>query len=190
MRYAISVVMCALALCGCGSGATGETTPAGNATPGADQKSVQTTGLVTADVKNRCAGFGATQAADILGVPAGSITATSQDITPTARGCEFTGGGKKISFSLSLEASIDDAKRAIENTKETYVISARAQEGATGKEIKEGAYSDILGVGDEAIWSVTNGAMTVRHKNLIIMVMSPDDKRTQAAIATKILGLL
>ena len=60
----------------------------------------------------------------------------------------------------------------------------------TGKEIKEGAYSDILSVGDEAIWSITNGAMTVRHKNLIIMVILPDDKRTQAAVATKILGQL
>lgn len=190
MRYAISVVMCALALCGCGGGAPGERASAGNATPGVKAKSVEATGLVTADVKNRCAGFGAAQAAEILGTPAGSVTATSQDITPMARGCEFIGGGKKISFSLALEASIDDAKRAIANSRETYVISARAQETATGKEIKEGAYSDILSVGDEAIWSVTNGAMTVRHKNLIIMVISPDDKRTQAAIATKILGLL
>ena len=189
MRYGISLVICALALCGCGGGATGETTSAGNATPGAHQKSVETTGLVTADVKNRCAGFGAAQAAEVLGVPAGSVTATSQDITPTARGCEFTGGGKTINFSLSLESSIDEAKRAFESAKETYVISARAQE-AQGKKLEQGAYSDILDLGDEAMWSVTSGAMTVRYKNLTIMVLLPDDKRTQAAVATKILGLL
>ena len=40
------------------------------------------------------------------------------------------------------------------------------------------------------IWNVTNGALTVRHKNLTIMVLSPDDKRTQVAVANKILELL
>jgi len=188
--HAISGSICALLLCGCGGGATGE--PAAPRTkdtaPAASQAAPKSAGLVTADVKNRCAGFGAAQAAEFLGVPAGSVTERSQDITPTSRGCEFSGGGKKISFSLSLEDSIDDAKRAISNAKETYEISARAQEKTTGKEIKEGAYSEILDLGDEAIWSVTNGAMTVRHKNLTIMVMSPDDKRTQAAVARKILS--
>src|SRR4030095_13897067 len=96
-----------------------------------------------------CGGFGAVQAAEILGVAAPAVTARSQDVTPTTRGCEFSAGDKKISFSLTVEDSIDDAKKDFQNLRETYVIAARAQESATGKALEEGAYSDILSVGDE-----------------------------------------
>jgi hypothetical protein len=186
MRHGLSAYLCVLVLCGCGGGATDDATAAsGTASPA--QKPVKSSGLVGVEAKARCGGFGAAQAAEILGVAASAVTATSQDVTPTTRGCEFSAGGKKISFSLTVEASIDDAKRDFESLRETYVIAARAQESATGKTIPEGAYSDILSVGDEGVWSVTNGAMAVRYKNLKIMVLAPSEKRLQAAVAAKII---
>ena len=40
------------------------------------------------------------------------------------------------------------------------------------------------------MWNVnTTFASLSDHKNLIIMVLSPDDKRTQVAVANKILEL-
>lgn len=190
MRPVIRVLICLLPLAACGSGATGDTTASAGASSSQAPAAARSSGLVGAEAKARCGGFGTAQAAEILGVTAAAVTARSQDVTPTTRGCEFSAGDKKISFTLTVEASIDAAKRDFENLREGYVIAARAQESATGKKIEQGAYSDILSVGDEGVWSVTNGAMAIRHKNLQIMVMAPSDKRTQAAIAAKILERL
>jgi hypothetical protein len=62
------------------------------------------------------------------------------------------------------------------------------QQSATGDKPAEGAYVDILGVGDEAIWSHTNGTLAVRRANLTIMVMRPDDRKQQAAVAQKVIA--
>jgi hypothetical protein len=188
--HAIPAAVCVFALSACGNGAgSGTTSSAAGSSPPAST-AARSSGLVGADAKARCGGFGTAQAAEILGVTAGAVTERSQDITPTSRGCEFSAGDRKISFSLGLEDSIDDAKKNLENQRESYVMSARTQESATGKKIEEGAYSDILDVGDEAIWSVTNRSLAVRRKNLTILVMSPNDKRVQVAIARKILDSL
>jgi hypothetical protein len=186
MRHAIPLVVGLLTFSACGSGPGDQaTSTGGSATPAATKPAKSA--LIGAETKARCAGFGPAQAAEFLGVAAGAVTEQAQDITPTARGCDFTAGDKKVGFSLGLDESVDDAKRAFESLRETYVMAARIQESAMGKKFEEGAYSDILSLGDEAIWSITNGSLAVRHKNLTIMVMSPSDKRTQVAIARKIL---
>jgi hypothetical protein len=187
MRYAIPVFVCVGALSACGSGAPEATKSSGAASSTSAPAATRSSGLVGADTKARCGGFGTAQAAEILGVTASAVTDHSQDITPTSRGCEFRAGDKKIAFSLGLENSIDEAKKSLENMRQAYVISAEAQEKATGRKIEEGAYSEILDVGDEAVWTVTNQSLAVRHKNLTILVMSPNDKRMQVAVARKIL---
>ena len=190
MRPLIPGCVCLLALGACGGDATSDPPSSAATTPVSVNTTAKSAGLVGVDAKARCGGFGTAQAAEILGVGAGAVIERSQDVTPTTRGCEFSAGDKKISFSLTVEASIDEAKRDFENLRETYEIAARAQESATGKKIEEGAYSDILSVGDEGVWSVTNGSMAIRYKNLKIMVLEPSDKRTQAAVATKIIEQL
>ena len=186
MRHAIPLVVGLLTLGACGSGSGDQATSTGASATAAATRSAKSR-LISAETKVRCAGFGPAQAAEFLGVAAGAVTQRAKDITPTARGCEFIGADKKILFSLGLDDSAEDTKRAFESLRETYVMSARIQESATGKKLEEGAYSDILSLGDEAIWSITNMSLAVRHKNLTITVMSPDDKRTQVAIAKKIL---
>jgi hypothetical protein len=172
----------------CGSGTDSQSTSAGSSP--ASSSAAKGGSLIGADARARCGGFGIAQAAEILGVAASAVTDRSQDITPTARGCEFAAGDRKIGFTLTVEPSIDDAKSALAQMRDTYVTAARAQESATGKKIEEGAYSEIFGVGDEALWSVTNTSMIVRHRNLTILVMLPNDKQTQAAVARKVIESL
>jgi hypothetical protein len=178
-----------LVVVGCSGGAAGETSSSAAPAQASAQKPAKG-GLVGAEAKARCGGFGAAQAAEILGVAASAVAPRISDVTPTTKGCEFSAGDKKVSFSLTVADSIEEAKKDLENLRETYVIAARSQESATGRKIPEGAYSDILSVGDEGVWSVTNGAMSIRYKNLEIMVIWPSDKRTQAAVAKKIIDSL
>lgn len=145
--------------------------------------------LVTAAVTAKCAGFTRAHAGEILSVPEAAVTERRTDITPTTRGCDYSAGAKKIAFSLALDSSAAETRRRFEDLRETYTIAGRAAEAA-GKVLPQGAYTDILNVGEEALWSATNESVAVRHKNLTILVMLPNDKRTQAAIATKILALL
>jgi hypothetical protein len=143
------------------------------------------------EVVNRCAGFGAAQAAELLAVPAGQIEPRLQQITPTTRECSFVYRAdptRLVGFSITREDSIDEAKHSFASYRETVSIGSRVQQSATGEKPAEGAYVDILGVGDEAVWSHTNESLAVRHKNLTIMVMRPDDKKQQAAVAQKVLA--
>jgi hypothetical protein len=189
MRQLILVLVCVAGPTGCGGPAAETASPGGTAASPAQTK---TSGrVVGAEAKARCGGFGAAQAAEALGVAATAVTEHSQDITPTSRGCSFSAGdGKTVEFSLSLDRSVDDAERALASLRETYMIAGRAQESATGKPVEGGAYTDILDLGDEAVWSVTNTALTVRYRNLTILVTLPSDKRMQVAVARKILERL
>ena len=69
-------------------------------------------------------------------------------------------------------------------------LGSRAQESATGTKAAEGAYSDILGVGEEAVWSNVNGSLAVRQKNITILVMTPNDKATQVKVAQEVLRVM
>lgn len=171
MRLVLVVLAGSVAFSACSNGASTSTT---TASPG------------RADGKSPCAGFGVAQAAELMGVPASEVKENLGNITPSTRSCDFVAGEKRIGFSVTVEESVDAAKRVLENAKETYEMAVRAQEKATGKGIPEGAYSDIVNIEDEAIWSVTNGTILGRRKNVTYQVMFPNDKRGQVAVARKI----
>ena len=173
------VVALAFVMAACGGSSTADKPASSTSAPTAS----------LADARTRCANFSAADAAPFLGVDAGVVTAHAEDVTPATRGCTYSTGSKAVSFSLTLESSIDEAKRNFENLRENYTIAARAQEAA-GVKLEKGAYSDIMGVGDDAIWSDTNTSLAVRHGNMTILVMQPNDKKVQVAVAEKILERL
>ncbi len=178
---ALSVVV----LCGCSRASSDQQTPAQNSSASSPAT------VYSVDVVNACGGFGATQAAEPLGVAAADVEARSEQITPTTRGCTFTYRGdpaRQLGFSITREDSIDEAKHSFASYRETVNIGSQVQQSATGEKPAEGAYVDILGVGDEAVWSHANGALAVRRGNLTIMVMRPDDRKRQAAVAQKIIA--
>jgi hypothetical protein len=179
------VTLCALILCGC-NGASNDQKTSGEPSPGGSGTTVY-----SMEIANRCAGFGAAQAAELLAVPASEIEPQLAQVTPTTRGCTFTHRGdptRQVSFTVSHDDSVDDAKHSFASYRETVSIGSRVQQAATGEKPAEGAYVDILGVGDEAIWSHANGVLNVRRANLTIMVMRPDDKKQQAAVAQKVIA--
>jgi hypothetical protein len=177
--------LCLVISCGC-KGGSDDRQPSG---AGASQSS--TTAVHSMEVANRCAGFGAAQAAELLAVAAAEIEPRLEQVTPTTRGCTFTYRGdqtRQVSFSITREETVDEAKASFASYRETVTMGSRTQEAATGKTPAEGAYVDILGVGDEAVWSHTNEALAVRRANLTIMVLRPDGKKQQAAVAQKVIA--
>lgn len=177
--------LCVLILCGC-RGASNDQKTSGEASSGGSAHTVY-----SMEVVNRCAGFGTAQAGDLLGVPAAELEQRFEQVTPTTRGCGFVHRGdqtRQVSFSITREDSVDDAKHSFASYRDTVTIGSRVRESATGDKPPEGAYVDILGVGDEAIWSHTNETLAVRRGNLTIMVMRPDDKKQQAAVAQKVIA--
>jgi hypothetical protein len=142
------------------------------------------------EVVNRCAGFGAAQAAELLGVAAADLEPRFEQVTPTTRGCTFTHRGdqtRQVSFSITREDSVDEAKHSFASYRDTVTMSSRAREAVMKEKPPEGAYVDILGVGDEAVWSHTNESLNVRLANLTIMVLRPDEKKQQVAVAQKVI---
>ena len=164
----------------------------GGAGSAGNSQSARAGGLVTAHTVATCAGFGAAHAAELLGVPANGITDSSSDLTPTLRMCTFSNGGaasQTVSFSMSLEESVDEAKTAYARMKDNISIAERAQKSA-GVHSDDSALIEIGGLGDEALWTNVNGALTVRRANLTIQVMAPRDRKKQIAVADKVLTLI
>ena len=149
-------------------------------------------GVATAATLESCGGFGAAQAAELLGVPASGMTDSSSDITPTLRMCTFSARdatSQMVSFSMSLEESVDEAKRTYAQMKGNIPIAQHAQESA-GVPSDDSALIEIGGLGDEALWTNVNGALSVRRGNLMIQVMAPRDRKKQIAVADKLLALM
>ena len=68
-------------------------------------------------------------------------------------------------------------------------IAQHAQESA-GVSSDDSALIEIGGLGDEALWTNVNGALSVRRGNLMIQVMAPRDRKKQIAVADKLLALM
>ena len=179
------VTLCVLSLAGC-RGASNDQPTSGRASSGGSGTTVY-----SMEVANRCAGFAAPQAAELLAVSAAEIEPRFEQVTPTTRGCGFVYRGdqtRQVVFSITREDSVEEATHSFASYRETVTIGSRVRESATGDKVAEGAYVDILGVGDEAIWSHTNESLAVRRGNLTIMVMRPDDRKQQAAVAQKVIA--
>jgi hypothetical protein len=165
----------------------GETNGSGGAAPSA--RVAAAADAATAATIESCAGFGPNEAAEFLGVPAPTIVEKSERLAPTLRLCTFAARddeAKAVSFSLSLEKSAEDAARTYAQMKDDIPVAESAQESA-GVESGDSALIEISGLGDEALWTNVNGALTVRKDNLTIQVMMPRERRRQIAVADKIL---
>lgn len=175
----------------CGGAPGGEAK--GGAAPGSPAPRAAGGGaLANAGTLSTCGGFGAAQAAEILGVPASGVQDRSSELSPTLRMCTFStsdAASGAVSFSLSLEESADEAKRTYAQMKDNIPIAEHAQEAA-GARSDDSALIEIGGLGDEALWTNVNGALTVRRANLMIQVMAPPDRRKQIAVADRLLALM
>ena len=54
----------------------------------------------------------------------------------------------------------------------------------------EGAYTDVNGLGDEALWTGVNGSLAVRKGNLSLQISLPKDRSAQETVARTFLSRL
>ncbi len=188
----LAVVLGCLLGASCG-GASQQASPDGTATSSSPPTSSRpSTGLIGPEVVSGCAGFGAQHAADILGVPASAVADRTADIARGIRGCAFErtdGKPGAVYFSLERDESVEAAARAYADMRDALPIAAGAQENA-GVGSEESSLIEISGLGDEALWTSVSNSLTVRVRNLTIQVTGPPDRKTQVAVAQKVLGLV
>ena len=148
--------------------------PAGNETPA--QGSARTPSA------QGCAGFTAEDAASSLGVPAAQVKSNVQESSKGFWLCSFTTAATTGGISISVKIAPDE-KSAVEDMAAYRSHLEVAGEQPQWKSLPKGAYSDIGGVGDEAVWSDINGSLSVRRQALTLQVMQPAGKLEQIKVA-------
>ncbi|HQZ45462.1 MAG TPA: hypothetical protein PK042_05060 [Usitatibacteraceae bacterium] len=135
-----------------------------------------------------CAGFAAKDAAPFLGVPAAQVTRHVEKVSPTLWVCSYAAGkaAPGVAFSIEVSASARKAAEELERYRDNL---ATAGEVAPFKgKLPQGAYSDIVGVGDEGVWTDVNGTFTVRKGHLTVQVSMPKAKLEQLKLAKALLA--
>lgn len=161
---------------GCGGGQKSEQAPAAQSKSGPSKS-------------QGCVGFTAEDAAPLLGVPAAQITANIHESYEGFWLCSFAkpGDPTAVSFSVKITGS---EKEAISDMEEYRSHLEVAGEQPQWKDLPKGAYSDIFGVGDDAIWTDINGSLSVRKGKIVVQVMQPAGKMEQIKVAEAVLKKL
>lgn len=135
-----------------------------------------------------CGGFKAADAAAWLKAPAAQVTRHVQQSGKSLWLCSYAAGKAvpALAFSIDVAAS---AKKAAEEMERYRGNLAAAGETAPWKgKLPKGAYSDIMGVGDEGVWTDINGALTVRQGHVTVQVTLPKEKVEQVKLAKAVLA--
>jgi hypothetical protein len=137
-----------------------------------------------------CAGFTAKDAAPFLGVPAAQVVRHKEAITKTLVTCSFAPGKALpgIAFSIEIEATAKKSAEQMERYRDNLMTTGDTAPWK-GK-LPKGAYSDIMGpgLGDEAVWTDINGALTVRKLNVTVQFTRPAAKLDQVKVAQAVLA--
>jgi hypothetical protein len=127
--------------------------------------------------------FNASDAATILDVPVDQITAKSEEGYEGFWQCTFTTDdyNKSVSFSVSIAKSVAQAVTDMEQYRSNleFAGSTKVFENNSAS----GAYSDIIGVGDDAVWTAINGTLSVRKGNVTLQIIMPSDRLKQIEVA-------
>ena len=136
-----------------------------------------------------CVGITAEDAAPFLGVPASQITANIEESYKDFWLCSFAqpGGSTSVSFSVKISGSEKEAAGDMEEYRSNLEI---AGEQPQFKSLPKGAYSDISGVGDEAVWTDINVSLTVRRGKTTLQILQPAGKMEQIKVAESFLKKL
>ncbi len=137
-----------------------------------------------------CNGFTSADAASILGLPAPKVKSETEELRPGTWRCTFESGtfGKTLSFNVSVAAGAGDASREMaryRNHLETVGGASPYKEN-----LPNGAYSDIHGVGDDAVWTDMDLSLQARKGNVTVHVNMPKNKELQTKAVEKFLSTL
>jgi hypothetical protein len=135
-----------------------------------------------------CGGFTAADGAAWLKVPAAQVSRHVQKSGKSLWICSFAAGRAPpgISFSLDIAADAKKAEAEMERYRDNLAIT-----GGTAPfkdRLPKGAYSDIMGLGDEGVWTDVNGTLTVRKGNVTLQVQMPKEKLEQVRLAKEVIA--
>lgn len=129
-------------------------------------------------------------AAAILGVSAGEIQVESEELYAGNWQCGYKGGSldKMVSLNISISESVKDAVNNMDQYRGHLQIAKGTE--PFKDDLAKGAYSDISGLGDDALWTAANGTLTVRKGNVSLQVQLPKEREAQVKVAEKFLARL
>jgi hypothetical protein len=134
-----------------------------------------------------CRGFSAGDAAAFLNVAPGKVTSSIEHKTPSLWLCSFSAPGGGLSFSITVSKDAAEATREMQDYRENLELAAELK---PFKDLPQGAYSDIMGLGEDAVWSEVNKTLTVRKGHVTVQVQEPFEKMAQIKAAEAILKKL
>ena len=180
VRNALLLATSIVLLVFCGGSQQNEKAPAAAQTQNAKSSSPSLQG---------CVGFSVDDAAQLLGVSAGQVTPKIEETYKGFWQCSFTpaGGSSGVSFSVTVSASEKKAAEEMEQYRSNLEL---AGEQPQWKNLPKGAYSDIMGLGDEAVWTDINGSLSARKGNITVQVLQPQGKMEQIKVAQAFLKKL
>lgn len=137
-----------------------------------------------------CAGFASADAAAFLGAPAAQVTRHVQKVHASLVVCSYAIGKSAPGVAFSLEVA-PSAKQAAEEMERYRGHLETAGETAPWKgKLPKGAYSDIMGPGDEGVWTDITGVYTVRKGNVTVQVTMPKAKLDQVKLGAAVVKKL
>ena len=104
-------------------------------------------------------------------------------MTSTLTVCSYAAGksAPALAFSVEVHASDKAASAALERYRDD--LSLAGESAPWRGKLPKGAWSDITGIGDDAVWTDINGALTVRMGRLNLQFTRPAAKLDQLKAA-------
>jgi hypothetical protein len=126
--------------------------------------------------------FNSNDAAPLMGVSADQVNSRIEKGHEGFWMCTFSAdqGKKIISFSVTVSKSVKTATEEMERYRENLETAASVKPFKNN--LPAGAYSDIMGLGDEAVWTDINGTLTARKGHISIQVTNPKEKKEQIKV--------
>lgn len=137
---------------------------------------------------DNCAGFTVADAAEVMSLPAATITAKTEKKRDGLWMCTFSTDQTSLSFSVELAESETEA--AIDMARYRENLELEAGTASFRGRLPRGAWSEVLPLGEESTWTDITRTLTVRQGNLTIQVQPPTDKLLQIRLVRAFLKKL
>lgn len=137
---------------------------------------------------DNCAGFTATDAGEIMNLPASAITARTEKVHAALWMCTFSSKRTSLSFSIALAES--EAEASIDMARYRESLELEAGTASFKDRLPRGAWSEVLPLGEESAWTDITHTLTVRQGNLTIQVQAPTNKLEQIKLVRAFLKKL
>lgn len=137
-----------------------------------------------------CSLFTPEDAAAILEVPADLVTAKSDEVHPGFWMCYYSGEGaaRRVAFSIKVAKSVEEASGEMEQYRSH--LKTAGETSPFRENLKNGPFSEIADLGDDALWTDMNLSLTVRQGNVSIQITMPKVREEQVKVARGFLSRL